>query len=60
MKRHRHPVAALLMLLAWSACPAADYPAKPIRLVVGFAPGGANDLVARAVATRLGRALRHR
>jgi tripartite-type tricarboxylate transporter receptor subunit TctC len=34
---------------------AADtYPAKPIRLIVGFAPGGANDLVARAVATRLG------
>lgn len=30
------------------------YPAKPIRLLVGFAPGGANDLVARAVATRLG------
>ena len=36
---------------AWSADP---YPAKPIRLLVGFAPGGANDLVARAVATRLG------
>lgn len=30
------------------------YPAKPIRLLVGFAPGGANDLVARAIATRLG------
>ena len=29
------------------------YPGKPIRLLVGFPPGGANDLVARAVATRL-------
>ncbi|MBI2296686.1 MAG: tripartite tricarboxylate transporter substrate binding protein, partial [Betaproteobacteria bacterium] len=29
------------------------YPAKPIRLLVGFPPGGANDLVARAIATRL-------
>jgi tripartite-type tricarboxylate transporter receptor subunit TctC len=36
---------------AWSA---EQYPARPIRLIVGFAPGGANDLVARAVATRLG------
>ncbi len=35
---------------AWSA---ETYPSKPIRLIVGFAPGGANDLVARAVATRL-------
>jgi len=33
---------------------AETYPVKPIRLLVGFAPGGANDLVARAVATRLG------
>lgn len=37
--------------VAWSA---ETYPSKPIRLLVGFAPGGANDLVARAVATRLG------
>jgi tripartite-type tricarboxylate transporter receptor subunit TctC len=37
-----------------SAARAADaYPTKPIRLLVGFAPGGANDLVARAVSTRL-------
>jgi tripartite-type tricarboxylate transporter receptor subunit TctC len=30
------------------------WPAKPVRLVVGFAAGGANDLVARVVAQRLG------
>jgi tripartite-type tricarboxylate transporter receptor subunit TctC len=33
------------------------YPAKPIRLVVGFAPGGAADTVARAIGEYLGRAL---
>jgi tripartite-type tricarboxylate transporter receptor subunit TctC len=45
----------MLALVGMSSAQAADgYPAKPIRLVVGFAPGGANDLVARAVATRLG------
>ncbi len=35
---------------AWSAD---NYPTKPIRFLVGFAPGGVNDLVARAVAARL-------
>jgi len=33
------------------------YPAKPIRLLVGAPPGGGNDIVARAVAQRLGNAL---
>ncbi len=36
---------------------AAAYPDKPIRLVVGYPPGGANDLVARHVAAKLGPAL---
>ena len=33
------------------------WPAKPIRLVIGFAPGGAADYVARTISDPLGRAL---
>jgi len=32
---------------------AADYPARPIRYLVGFAPGGINDLLARMVGQKL-------
>lgn len=51
--------AALLCLAVFAfgmpgARAAEAYPTKPIRFLVGFAPGGANDLVARAVASRLG------
>ncbi|HVE50057.1 MAG TPA: tripartite tricarboxylate transporter substrate binding protein [Casimicrobiaceae bacterium] len=35
----------------------ASYPVKPIRLLVGFAPAGAADLVARSMSDALGKAL---
>ena len=44
---------ALGLLCAASLVSAADFPSKPVRLILGFPPGGATDLVARAMQPRM-------
>jgi tripartite-type tricarboxylate transporter receptor subunit TctC len=55
MHLQRHlKIATLLVLAAAGSAHAQTFPTKPIRFIVGFPPGGAVDLVARAVAPGIG------
>lgn len=56
----RHAAAMAFIAAAFGFCPglssvvgAQAYPAKPIRVIVGFAPGGSTDTTSRLIAPRL-------
>lgn len=62
MKSSRLFLAALSMAILSSTAlaqnPAADYPNRPVRVIVPFPPGGATDIVGRDIADQLSRALK--
>lgn len=52
----RAPLLAALAATAWAVSPALqaqNYPAKPVRVIVAWPPGGANDIAGRIVAQKL-------
>jgi len=57
--KERALLAALFVVTLAGALPvcAQEYPRKPIRLIVPFAPGGGNDTVARAISQSAGASL---
>lgn len=50
------PLAAAVATLS-GAVAAQDFPTKTVRLVIGFPPGGANDIIARLIAPKLSESL---
>lgn len=53
MTKRGRLLATLLLLLAPVATSAQEFPAKPIRLIVPFPPGGPNDIIARVIGQKM-------
>jgi tripartite-type tricarboxylate transporter receptor subunit TctC len=49
----RSLIVALLLAVGVPAALAQPYPAKPIRFIISFPPGGSSDLIVRAIAPRM-------
>src|SRR5258706_16469363 len=55
----RRAFTAIALALLSASAFAQSYPNKPIRLVVGFTPGGVSDVLARAMSARLSQNIGH-
>src|SRR5690606_20990557 len=57
MNRSLMTVCSMLAMCLAQTAPAQDYPTKPIRWIVPYAPGGATDITARIMAPHLTQSL---
>jgi tripartite-type tricarboxylate transporter receptor subunit TctC len=58
MNKLAHAACLLAAALATTTAAAEDYPARPVRIVIGFGPGSAADISARVIGARMSQILR--